>query len=213
MRIIVDERERGSRVPSHLRALGVRVLFKRLTVGDYILSSDCAVERKTARDFVNSVSSGRIFDQARRLAESYSRPTLIIEGDVRIAISTLRAGLRSFYGALAFLWMAYSVATFFSSSERETAELLYALVKHEQVEVKKRIVIREKPKLETLRERQLFVVQSFPGIGPKLADRLLRRFGSIKRIVNASPIELSLVEGLGRKKGFELVRFFEAKYD
>ncbi|RLE51880.1 MAG: hypothetical protein DRJ20_01250, partial [Candidatus Methanomethylicota archaeon] len=94
-----------------------------------------------------------------------------------------------------------------------TAELLYALVKHEQVEVKKRIVIREKPKLETLRERQLFVVQSFPGIGPKLADRLLRRFGSIKRIVNASPIELSLVEGLGRKKGFELVRFFEAKYD
>ncbi|RLE48766.1 MAG: hypothetical protein DRJ18_01310 [Candidatus Methanomethylicota archaeon] len=213
LRAIVDEREKGCKVPWHLRTLGVRVLFKRLAVGDYILSSDCAVERKTARDFVNSVSSGRIFDQAYRLAESYSKPTLIIEGDVRIAISTLKAGIRSFFGALAFLWMAYDVATFFTSSELETAELLYALIKHEQAEIRKRIVIRGKPKLETLREKQLFVVQSFPGIGPKLAERLLRRFGSIKRIVNAAPIELALVEGLGRKRGVELARFFEARYD
>lgn len=213
MRAIVDERERSSRVPLRLRSLGVTVLFKHLTVGDYIVSEDCAAERKTARDFVNSISSGRLFDQVYRLASSYSKPTLIVEGDVDLAVSLLKGGLRSLYGVLAYLWMVYGVASFFTSNEFETAELLYALIRHEQVRDRKRVIIRVKPKFLSIRERQLYVVQGFPGIGPKLAERLLKRFGSIKKIVNASPVEIALINGIGRKVASELVSFFNAKFE
>lgn len=209
----MDEREKSSRVPFRLKGLGVAVLFRHLTVGDYIVSEDCAVERKTVRDFVNSISSGRLFDQVYRLASSYSKPTLIVEGDVDLAISLLKGGIRSFYGALTYLWMVYDVASFFTSNEFETAELLYALIRHEQVRDRKRVIVRVKPKFSSVRERQLYVVQGFPSIGPKLAERLLRRFGSIKRIVNASPVEIALVEGIGRKVASELVSFFNVKYE
>ncbi len=213
MRVVVDEREKSCNVPRYLRELGVRVIFRQLSVGDYVISEDCAIERKSIRDFVNSVSNRRIFDQAYRLAEAYSKPALIIEGNPRFASSVLKAGIKAMYGAIAFIWMAYNVPTFFTLSERETAELIHAFARHEQAAIRKRIVIRSKPRLESTRDWQLFVVQSFPGIGPKLAERLLKRFGSIKRIVNASPIELALVEGIGKKRGLDLVRFFEAKFD
>ncbi|RLE49798.1 MAG: hypothetical protein DRJ21_02150, partial [Candidatus Methanomethylicota archaeon] len=167
MRVIVDEREKSCKVPQFLRELGVRVIFKQLTVGDYIISKDCAIERKSARDFVNSVSKGRIFDQAYRLANSYSKSAIIIEGNLKIASSILKAGIRSVYGTIAFIWMAYNVPSFLTASERETAELIYSFIKHEQVSVKKKIIIRSKPKLESIGDWQLFVVQSFPGIGPK----------------------------------------------
>lgn len=204
----MDEREKSSRVPMSLRGLGVIVLFRRLTVGDYIVSEDCAVERKTVRDFVNSISGGRLFDQVYRLSSSYSKPTLIVEGDVDFAVSLLKGGIKSFYGALTYLWMVYGVTSFFTSNEFETAELLYSLIRHEQVKDKKRLIIRVKPKFSSLKERQLYVVQGFPGIGPKLAERLLKKFGSIKRIVNASSVEIASVEGIGRKVASELTGFF-----
>jgi len=211
-RIVVDEREKNSSVHLYLRNMGVRVLFRRLSVADYVLSGDCAVERKNVKDFVKSIVDGRLFDQAYRLSQAYSRSSIIVEGDVKLAYSSLKAGSKSFWGALAYVWMVFGVPSFFTLNERETAELIHALIKHEQGEVKKRIYIRSKPKLESLADRQLFVVQSFPGVGPKLALRLLKTLGSIKNIVNASPAELSMIEGLGRQRAIQLVNFFNSMY-
>ena len=42
-RVIVDERERTSGVPDVLKAFGLMVDFRVLEVGDYVISSDCAV--------------------------------------------------------------------------------------------------------------------------------------------------------------------------
>lgn len=57
-----------SHEPDYIAALlvqlGVDVERKTITPGDYVLSSDCAVERKTVDDFINSMFSGRLFEQA-----------------------------------------------------------------------------------------------------------------------------------------------------
>ena len=80
-RVIIDERERASKVPELLRELGVIVDFRMLEIGDYILPG-YAIERKEIRDFLRSIFSRRIFDQAMRLREVYENPILIVEGDV-----------------------------------------------------------------------------------------------------------------------------------
>lgn len=50
---------------------------------------------------------------------------------------------------------------------------------------------------------------SVPGIGEKTAKKLLKHFGSVKKI--SSTPEQDLIEFLGKKKGGEVYRFFQAK--
>ncbi|MGH9999625.1 MAG: ERCC4 domain-containing protein, partial [Nitrososphaeraceae archaeon] len=47
IRIVADEREKNSRVPNLLKLSGVFVDYKQLAVGDYIVSPETVIERKT----------------------------------------------------------------------------------------------------------------------------------------------------------------------
>ena len=58
--VIVDMREFRSSLPSLLHASGLLVLPVTLTVGDYILTPDMCVERKSIPDLVSSFNSGRL---------------------------------------------------------------------------------------------------------------------------------------------------------
>jgi DNA excision repair protein ERCC-4 len=92
-RVVVDERERASGVPDLLRELGLMVDYRMLEVGDYIMPG-YAIERKERRDFLRSLYSRRIFDQAYRLGEVYENPLLVVEGDVgSLMDSKVRPGL------------------------------------------------------------------------------------------------------------------------
>jgi ERCC4-type nuclease len=51
-KIIVDERERSSKIPHILSRLGDYIVYKMLDVGDYIVANTIAVERKTIPDLV-----------------------------------------------------------------------------------------------------------------------------------------------------------------
>ena len=48
-----------------------------------------------------------------------------------------------------------------------------------------------------LASRQLYVLQGLPGIGPRLAKRLLKRFGSVSKVLRAPVESLNTVEGIG----------------
>ena len=58
--VIVDMREFRSTLPSLLHASNLLVIPATLTVGDYILTPDICVERKSLSDLVSSFNSGRL---------------------------------------------------------------------------------------------------------------------------------------------------------
>lgn len=58
--VIVDMREFRSTLPSLLHAAKMVVIPATLTVGDYILTPDICVERKSVPDLVQSFNSGRL---------------------------------------------------------------------------------------------------------------------------------------------------------
>jgi DNA excision repair protein ERCC-4 len=60
MQVVVDMREFLSTLPSLLHASGVIVTPVTLTVGDYILSPEMCVERKSIPDLYASFNSGRL---------------------------------------------------------------------------------------------------------------------------------------------------------
>ncbi|KAI0029603.1 hypothetical protein K488DRAFT_56035 [Vararia minispora EC-137] len=78
-RIIVDMREFRSALPSLLHASKLCIIPATLTVGDYILTPDIAVERKSIPDLVQSFNSGRLYSQCELMSAHYKQPILLIE--------------------------------------------------------------------------------------------------------------------------------------
>ena len=77
--VVVDVREFRSALPNmlHLHAIGVKPVT--LEVGDYVLTPDVCVERKSVSDLIQSLASGRLFNQAEAMQRYYKRPALLIE--------------------------------------------------------------------------------------------------------------------------------------
>jgi Fanconi anemia group M protein len=53
-------------------------------------------------------------------------------------------------------------------------------------------------------ELLVYVVSSLPGIGAKTANNLLKHFGSVRAVMNASKEELMEVDGVGPKRAEEI---------
>lgn len=79
--VVVDVREFRSALPSLLHGRSMVVLPCQITVGDYILSPDICVERKSVRDLISSLKSGRLYNQTETMLQHYKSPVLLIEFD------------------------------------------------------------------------------------------------------------------------------------
>ncbi|ABO34500.1 ERCC4 domain protein [Methanococcus maripaludis C5] len=186
--IIVDSRER------HIgRYLSERaeVEFKTLEIGDYILSDRVVVERKTAEDFENSIIDKRLFNQIMDL-KKYERPLMIIEGNefVRIHENAIR-------GMMFSIMIDYQIPIMFSRDIEDTADILVKLAEREQIKEKREISIRYGKRPMSLKERQKFLVEGLPDVGPVMAENLLDNFNSVENIFTATEEELKAVEGMG----------------
>lgn len=80
-RVIVDIREFRSELPSILHKKGFRVEPVTLEVGDYVLTPNICVERKSINDLIESLSNGRLYNQCNAMSRSYKIPLLLIEFD------------------------------------------------------------------------------------------------------------------------------------
>eukprot|EP00916_Digyalum_oweni_P013081 GHVL01021513.1.p1 GENE.GHVL01021513.1~~GHVL01021513.1.p1 ORF type:complete len:465 (+),score=81.49 GHVL01021513.1:1372-2766(+) len=80
--ILVDQRElRSPQLPFRLYQRGIKMISLTLLIGDYILSRDIAVERKSISDLFQSFDSGRLFNQCESMARVYTQPSLLVEFD------------------------------------------------------------------------------------------------------------------------------------
>jgi len=52
-----------------------------LQVGDYILTPEICVERKSISDLIGSLLSGRLYNRAVSMTRHYAKPMLLIEFD------------------------------------------------------------------------------------------------------------------------------------
>nr|CBY93675.1 putative rad1 protein [Oehlia diaphana] len=80
-KIIIDVREFRSSLPSLLHQSGIEILPCTLTIGDYILSPNICVERKSISDLIGSFNSGRLYTQCEAMSIHYKQPILLIEFD------------------------------------------------------------------------------------------------------------------------------------
>lgn len=209
-KVFADIRESVD-VKDYLREFGCEVIEKALAPADYVVAENYAVERKEIHDFFRSVFDGRLFEQAERLARTYENACLVVEGDTLNEVRFMQ-NPQVFWGAMARIIADHNIAAIFTPNEKHTAIFLCALARKLQEEEKRKVVVRHKPKTYTLKERQLLAVQSLPKVGPERAEALLKRFGSVRRVFQATKRELLSVKGLGEKTAQAIIDFLDTRY-
>jgi len=207
--IYVDSREVNSRVLRELRKMGVDFELRTLSVGDYQVSDDTVIERKTTQDFLGSIMDKRLYRQAREMVENFKRPVMIIEGDDLYSGFMNPDAVR---GALASVAVDFGIPIIPTRSPADTAAMIRRIALREQREGKPDMRIRTDKKPLTLQEKQLFIVESLPYIGSKYARRLLESFGSVEAVMNASEKELMEVEGIGKRIASEIRKVIETEF-
>ncbi|MFN4312749.1 MAG: ERCC4 domain-containing protein [Chitinophagaceae bacterium] len=189
----IDYRERRSEVPSLLEEMGVSPVYTTLAAGDYLIGERFAVERKTTRDFFQSLYFNRLFDQCRRLHRLHHVPLFILEGDLYntgsgISKAAIDGGLLSISAS----WLIPIIRT---SSAFETAETIVKLCQL-QVNAGKKLPHQFRKHSRTQNELANFIA-GIPGLGTTKSRSLLSHFKSVKSLINAPIHEWLKVPGIG----------------
>lgn len=146
-------------------------------LGDYMVGN-WVLERKDSGDFISSLIDGRLFDQARKLAQLPAdyKKAFILEGQLSYKILKIRHLTQEHInGAINSLLLDYGIPMFRTSSKNKTIALLEKLVDREKNPFDILTVIRHKGigKM-TLDQKAAFVIQGFDGLGKVKAEELLK---------------------------------------
>jgi len=173
-KIIVDSREASgaSKILKGLKERGADVRVEFLEKGDYIVSDECAFERKTVQDFVYTLTHRYLFEQLFLLKEAYQKPFILIEGYFPIIYRFSRINPSAVWGAM-FSLAKQGVNLIQTTSYRETIDLLYTSARQEQIVEKRVPTVHPIKKTETLADAQIFFLASLPNIGREKSINLL----------------------------------------
>jgi len=213
MRIIVDKREKNSLVISELVDLGVQVDFNHLEVGDFVLSSDIIVERKTIDDFMSSMMNKRLLNQLSNMKLNCKKPLLIIEG---IDEQDLYENGRNIHenairGMILSIIFDFGIPIIFTKDYKDSAKFLHLIVKRQE-KPDREISLKFKKRAINLSEQQQFFIEGFPGIGPSLSKKLLSEFRTVKNIINADSIDLEKIDRLDKNKISQMKKITDTYY-
>ena len=206
--IIVDMREFRSDLPSLIHKHGIDIEPVTLEVGDYILSPDICVERKSISDLIGSLNSGRLYTQCVAMTRFYKRPILLIEFDEAKSFSlqaknslSSEVSLQNISSKLTLLTIHFAkLRIIWSQSPHLTAEIfedLKSKVEEPNAQVAMAIGVEQSEVSSSSLYNMvpLDVVQKFPGFNSKNYRLILNNFLSLKDLVNQSEESISAAVG------------------
>lgn len=220
-RVVVDVREFRSSLPSLLHGKSIVVVPCMLTVGDYVLTPQICVERKSVRDLIGSFANGRLFNQVESMMEHYKFPMLLIEFDAGKSFtlepfSDLSAGPTStpdLQSKLVMLTLAFPrLKIIWSSSPYQTAEIFLELKKQaEEPDPLTAVQLGLDPNMAGDEARSFSQVtqdmlRALPGVNEKVVTTLTLEVENMTELANMSERELCKL--VGTDIGRRIHRFF-----
>lgn len=191
MLILVDNREyrTAPEVIKGLNEFEPEIKSVNLSkIGDYILSENLAVERKTSNDFISTVTRGGLFTQLFDIKKYYEKTFLLVEGNFISALNKRnRFNLKkewkpinesAIYGAICTT-MRCGIPVIFAKDESQTALYLYMLAKQEIEAGVKKPFVRTVDKGKVIAECQENGICCIPGMGVKKAQEILNKYGDL----------------------------------
>jgi ERCC4-type nuclease len=196
--IIIDTREASSakKITAGLIEKGVNVKTAMLEKGDYILSDQCAVERKTVNDFVYTLTRRYLFEQLFRLKDVYPKSLIVLEGYLPIIYKYRNIQPQAIWGAI-FNLAKNGIAIVNTASQKETIDFLYTAARQEQIIEKRSAIVHAFKKCDTLSDAQVYFIASLPSIGREKSTAILDSYQTpLNALINVDDWEKT-VHGLG----------------
>ena len=198
--IIVDSRE-----PKHiidaLKSKKLEIKPEFIECGDYLLDDGYAIERKD-KDLISSIQSNRLYEQLNNLCQ-YDHPILCITlRDLwkTFYFSRGRYIHRSYLGTLITLTTRYpKLKVIFLQDEDEFISYVAALDKKIHENGKSERPAPQMRRAKSIKMRKENSLTAIEGVSIGKAKKLLDCFGSVRNIANAKPVELEMVDGVGKK--------------
>jgi ERCC4-type nuclease len=194
----VDFSERQAALLNLARQCGdFDIHLEHLAVGDYCIDGGVIVERKTYSDFATSLVDGRLFPQAAALARHPHRPIILLEGPKPLQMPDVHP--QALKGAIVSLAVMWRLPVIHARDPEDSLRILQ-FVADQLARTDSGILQRYDRKPKRLASRKLYMLQGLPGVGPSLAFRLLRQFGSVEHVITADQGALMQVRGIGSQK-------------
>ncbi|MFC1454840.1 ERCC4 domain-containing protein [Candidatus Undinarchaeota archaeon] len=210
--VYVDNRELKSKIVKELYEKDVQIKPVQLHVADFQVSERVGIERKSINDFLSSLIDGRLFDQAKRMKESFEKPIILLVGNDDI-YSMRNIDERSIRGAIISLIVDSGIPVLRVDNDKDAANYIWQIARREQLDLKKSVQIRGAKKGRNSAEEQEYVVAGLPNVGSTLAKNLLKEFGSLEGIFTAKENELQKVDKIGPKKARRIWKLVRKKYE
>ncbi|CEP16749.1 hypothetical protein [Parasitella parasitica] len=218
--VTVDMREFRSSLPPILYADGIQIEPFTLQVGDYILSPDMCVERKSIADLIQSFHSGRLYTQCEMMSVSYKTPILLIEFDENKSFS-LQADIKENIRAtdlsskLVLLTLHFpKLRIIWSSSPHETAKIFSELKKAEpepDSKIAACIGAEGNEDGDTIYNMTpQDILRSMPGINSTNYRFIMNHFEDLDELFHSN--QQTLQELIGLEFGRKLYNFIHKKY-
>ena len=137
--LFVDTRE--SSILEYFKQYDCTVQKKMLLYGDFICSDRVCIEKKIIKDFIQSITDKRLFQQLRAMKDNFEKPILIIEGEESL-YGYLHPNI--IRGALAAITVDLSIPILWTRDLADTAGLVYWIAKREQIDEKREVSLRNK---------------------------------------------------------------------
>ncbi|XP_064476918.1 DNA repair endonuclease XPF-like isoform X2 [Ornithodoros turicata] len=204
-KVIVDLREFRSELPSLIHRRGINVVPVTIEVGDYILTPETCVERKSLSDLIGSLNSGRLYNQTQAMCRYYKRPVLLIEFSQNQSFSlqgrygtSSDTSTQNFVSKLILLTIHFpSLRLLWCPSPYATAEVFDMLKvgKEEPTVAEAQAVAEKEQDLGRATDKYNPGPQDFlihlPGVNSKNQGLLMRKFTSLAELFKASEEELA----------------------
>jgi DNA excision repair protein ERCC-4 len=211
-RVIVDVREFRSSLPSLLHGRSMVIVPCMLTVGDYILSPNICIERKSIKDLISSFKDGRLYNQTETMMQYYKNPMLLIEfdqnksftlepfADLTGTISSSNPG-SDLQSKIVLLTLAFpKLRIIWSSSPYQTAEIFESLKTQEHepdpvTAVKIGLEGGQKAEDQAFNREPQDMLRTVPGVMGRNIANLVMEMGSVREVANSSVEELEPAVG------------------
>lgn len=206
--IIVDMREFRSELPVLIHKRGIHLEPFVITVGDYILTTDICIERKSISDLIGSLKSGRLYQQCTQMSRYYSKPMLLIEFDQNKAFSWQNYSsslegysLEQVQQKLLLLTIHFpKLRLIWSPNPYASAQLFEELKQNkEQPNIEYATNIGDEQDINIIESKYNSGIYDFvrklPGINSKNIDTFLRRVKNMKNALKLTEEELKDILG------------------
>ena len=212
MKIQIDSREqdRIKTAKAYYEKQGLEVEVCELEVGDYLFDGKVVFELKMMADFISSIQTNRVFNQAISQSEEYPYHFVIIVGDEATRAKCL-AMSRNYRQVTVFQYIGAisslnRYTTVIESYSPYIDEAYFRMMKQAQKCLKQQPIVKKFPKKHKNSARN-YLAYCVYGVSAKRANDICHQLElqTLEDLLNITHQQLTAVDGIGEKLADKII--------